>query len=148
MAPVIVTRQNAALLSDREMVAADDASSSPFFCNVYVWNAAFRSQERVGLPEPIVLNASSDGGNTWRTTQLSQAVNNGQIGGRQDCAVNTASDGTLYVFWNGIDQHTRTPAIFMTRSTDGGTHFLRPARVVTHIDETGLPDPESGDLTF
>jgi len=148
MAPVIVTRQNAALFSDHEMVAADDASSSPFFGNVYVCNAAFRSQERGGLPEPIVLNASSDGGNTWRTTQLSQAVNNGQIGGRQDCAVNTASDGTLYVFWDGIDPRTRTQAIFMTRSSDGGIHFLRPARVVTHIDPTGLQDPESGDFTF
>src|SRR6266516_5898384 len=148
MAPVIVTRQNAALFSDHEMVAADDASSSPFFGNVYVCDAAFRSQERGGLPEPIVLNASSDGGNTWRTTQLSQAVNNGQIGGRQDCAVNTASDGTLYVFWDGTDPRTRTQAIFMTRSSDGGIHFLRPARVVTHVDPTGLRDPESGDFTF
>jgi hypothetical protein len=148
MAPVIVSRQNSALFSDHEMVAADDAASSPHFGNVYVCDAAFRSQEKHGLPEPIVLNASSDGGNTWRTTQLSQAVNNGQIGGRQDCAVNTDSHGVLYVFWQGVDQQTRTDAIFMTRSTDGGVHFLRPARVVTHFVTTGLRDPESGDLTF
>src|SRR5438874_9239605 len=148
MAPVIVTRQNAALFSDHEMVAVDDASSSPFFGNVYVCNAAFRSQERGGLPEPIVVNTSSNGGNTWRTTQLSQAVNNGQIGGRQDCQVDTDSAGNAYVFWDGIDQHTRTAAIFMTRSSDGGIHWLRPARVVTHFVTTGLPDPESGDLTF
>jgi hypothetical protein len=148
MAPVIATRQNAALFSDHEMVAADDAASSPHFGNVYVCSAAFRSQERGGLPEPIVLSASSDGGNTWRTTQLSQAVNNSQIGGRQDCAVDTDSHGVLYVFWDGIDPATRTQAIFMTRSTDGGIHFLRPAHVVTHIDPTGLLDPESGDFTF
>jgi hypothetical protein len=148
MAPVIVTRQNAALFSDHEMVAADDASSSPFFGNVYVCDAAFRSQERGGLPEPIVVNASSDGGNTWRTTQLSQAVNNGQVGGRQDCAVNTDSHGNVFVFWDGADGNTGTQAIFMTRSTDGGTHWLRPARIVTHFVTTGLPDPESGDLTF
>jgi len=147
MAPVIVTRQNAALFSDHEMVAADDASSSPFFGNVYVCDAAFRSQQENG-PEPIVLNASSDGGNTWRTTQLSQAVNNGQIGGRQDCAVNTDSQGNVYVFWDGIDPATRTAAIFMSRSSDGGIHFLRPPRVVTHIVSTGLQDPESGDFTF
>jgi hypothetical protein len=148
MAPKIVSRQNAALFSDHEMVAVDDASSSPFFGNVYVCNAAFRSQERGGLPEPIVVNASSDGGDHWRTTQLSQAVNNRQIGGRQDCAVNTDSNGRVYVFWDGIDQHTRTPAIFMVRSSDGGIHFQRPARVVTHFVTTGLSDPESGDLTF
>ena len=143
-----MTRQNAALFSDHEMVAVDDAESSPFFGNVYVCSAAFRSQERGGLPEPIVLSASSDGGDTWRTTQLSQAVNNGQIGGRQDCAVNTDSRGTLYVFWDGVDPRTRTQAIFMIRSLDGGRHFQRPPRVVTHIDPTGLLDPESGDFTF
>ena len=71
-APVIVSRQNAALFSDDEMVAVDDAANtSPFFGNVYVCNAAFRSQEIGGFPEPIVLNASSDGGNNWRTTQVS-----------------------------------------------------------------------------
>src|SRR5207247_5056611 len=62
MAPVIATRQNAALFSDHEMVAADDASSSPFFGNVYVCSAAFRSQEGGGLPEPIVVSVSSHGG--------------------------------------------------------------------------------------
>jgi hypothetical protein len=147
-APVIVTKQNSALFSDHEMIATDDASSSPFFGNVYVCNAAFRSQEKGGLPEPIVVNASSDGGATWRTTQLSQAVNNRVIGGRQDCAVNTDSGGTLYVFWDGIDPKTKTSAIFMIRSFDGGKTFERPARVVTHIDQTGLLDPESGDFTF
>jgi hypothetical protein len=149
MAPVIATRQNSALFSDHEMVAVDDASStSPFFGNVYVCSAAFRSQERGGLPEPIVVSVSSNGGNTWRTTQLSQAVNNGTVGGRQDCQVDTDSDGNAYVFWDGFDQRTGTDAIFMTRSSDGGIHWLRPARIVTHFVTTGLPDPESGDLTF
>ena len=147
MAPKIVTRQNSALFSDHEMIAVDDAASSPFFGNVYVCDAAFRSQERGGLPEPIVINTSSDGGDHWRTTQLSQAVNNGQIGGRQDCAVNTDSQGNVFVFWDGIDPRTRTPAIFMVRSFDGGIHFQRPARVVTHFEPTGLVDP-LGELTF
>lgn len=148
MAPVMASRQNAALFSDHEMVAADDAAGSPFFGNVYVCNAAFRSQEKHGLPEPIVVNTSSDGGSTWRTTQLSQAVNNGQIGGRQDCQVDTDGHGNAYVFWDGADGNTGTQAIFMSRSSDGGRHWLRPARIVTHFVTTGLPDPESGDLTF
>jgi hypothetical protein len=147
-APVIVSKQNSALFSDHEMIATDDAAASPFFGNVYVCNAAFRSQEKSGLPEPVVVNSSSDGGSTWRTSQLSQSVNNQQIGGRQDCAVNTDSAGTLYVFWDGSDPKTRTPGIFMVRSFDGGKTFERPARVVTHFDPTGLQDPESGDFTF
>jgi hypothetical protein len=146
--PVIVTKQNSALFSDHEMVAVDDASISPFFGNVYVCDAAFRSQEVVGLPEPIQVNSSSDGGDTWTTRQVSPSVNNATIGGRQDCAVNTDSKGTVYVFWDGIDPRTKTLAIFMIRSFDGGKSFARPAQVVTHIDTTGLRDPQSGDLTF
>ena len=145
-APVIVTKQNAALFSDHEMVAVDDASSSPFFGNVYTCNAAFRSQQASG-PEPIVVNSSSDGGDTWTTRQVSPAVNNNTISGRQDCAVNTDSKGTLYVFWDGIDPQTKTLAIFVIRSFDGGRSFERPAQLVTHIDETGILDPASGDLT-
>jgi len=144
-APVIVSRQNAALFSDHEMVAVDDAEdTSPFFGNVYVCNAAFRSQEIGGFPEPIVLNASSDGGNHWRTTQLSAAVDNAVNGGRQDCAVNTDSHGTLYVFWDGFDKRANANAIYMIRSFDGGIHFQRPARIVTHFVGSGIFDPVGG----
>jgi hypothetical protein len=147
-APVIVTKQNAALFSDHEMVAVDDASSSPFFGHVYVCDAAFRSQEKGrALPEPIVLNSSGDGGDTWTTRQVSPAVNNNTISGRQDCAVNTDSRGTVYVFWQGVDPQTKTLAIFVIRSFDGGNTFERPARIVTHFDETGIRD-FTGDLTF
>ena len=46
------------------MISVDDAESSQFFGNVYVCNAAFRSQEKSpnSLPEPIVVNVSRDGG--------------------------------------------------------------------------------------
>ncbi len=143
-APVIASRQNSALFSDHEMIAVDDASSSPFFGNVYVCNAAFRSQEKGGFPEPIVVNTSSNGGNTWRTTQLSQSVDNAKNGGRQDCAVNTASDGTVYVFWDGFDKQANSDAIYMIRSHDGGIHFERPARIVTHFVGSGISDPVGG----
>jgi hypothetical protein len=147
MPPVIVTKQNAALFSDHEMVAVDDAASSPFFGNVYVCSAAFRSQEIGGFPEPIVVSRSSDGGDTWKTTQVSPAFNNNVVPGRQDCQVNTDSKGTLYVFWDGTDPQTKTEAIFMIRSLDGGKHFERPPTVVTHFVGTGIVDPVSGDLT-
>src|SRR5919198_1166631 len=142
------SEQDSALFSDHEMIAVDDAANSPFFGNVYVCDAAFRSQEIGGLPEPIEVNSSSDGGNTWITRQVSPAFNNNTISGRQDCAVNTDSHGTLYVFWDGTDPRTRTDAIFMIRSFDGGKSFPGAPKVVTHFVTTGLRDPESGDLTF
>ena len=150
--PVIASKQNSALFSDHEMLAVDDASSSPLFGNVYVCNTAFRGHaEEFGhgnaAPSPIVVSYSSDGGDTWGNTQLSQSVNNGQIPGRQDCAVNTDSKGNVYVFWDGTDPKTRTLAIFMTVSTDGGKHFTRPPTVVTHIVSTGIQD-FTGDSTF
>jgi hypothetical protein len=151
MPPVIVSKQNAALFSDHEQVAVDDAESSPFFGNVYVCNAAFRSQERSprALPEPIVLNVSTDGGDTWQSHQLTTAVNNIVINGRQDCQVDTDSQGTVYVFWDGTDQRTGQFGIFMIRSFDGGKSFERPARFVTPVVPTGLPDfANSGSFTM
>jgi hypothetical protein len=135
MQPVILSKQNAALFSDHEMIAVDDAESSPFFGNVYVCDAAFRSQEISpnSLPEPIVLNSSSDGGDTWRTRQLSAAVNNIVAGGRQDCQVDTDSNGVLYVFWDGFDKRSNSLAIFYVRSFDGGKTFERPARILTTV---------------
>jgi hypothetical protein len=144
--PVIVSKQNAALFSDHEQIAVDDAESSPFFGNVYVCNAAFRSQEKSpnALPDPIVLNYSSDGGDTWGTTQLSAATNNLLGFGRQDCQVNTDSKGTVYVFWQGGDPRTRLNTVFMARSSDGGKHFERPPRAVTTFDGCGLFEPVGG----
>jgi hypothetical protein len=140
MDPVIVSKQNAALFSDHEMISVDDAESSPFFGNVYVCDAAFRSQEisPFSLPEPIELNSSSDGGNTWTHRQVSRAVNNIVIGGRQDCQVDTDSNGVVYVFWDGATTQGQL-AIFYIRSFDGGKSFERPARVLTTLEPTESP---------
>jgi hypothetical protein len=150
MAPVIVSRQNAALFSDHEQVWADNAASSPFFGNAYVCFAAFRSQEKGNaVPAPIKLARSTDGGDSWTERQVSAATNNGRGSGRQDCGVRTDSRGTVYVFWQGGDvvRNTVQNAIFLARSFDGGQSFERP-RAIAHFDGCGLTDPVSGDSTF
>ncbi|HWE14467.1 MAG TPA: sialidase family protein [Solirubrobacteraceae bacterium] len=142
--PVVVSKQNSALFSDKPNIWADNAASSPYFGNLYECNIAFRSQH--GTPEPVVFSRSTDGGGTFSgSRQLTAAAGNAQQIGRQGCAIRTDSHGTVYVFFEGAVNKQSVQE--MTRSTDGGRTFDRPRPVASVVD-VGVFDPVQQDIVF
>ncbi len=140
MPPVVISKQSSTTFSDKEQIWADNASSSPFFGNVYFCWASFKSNSHgYASPQPLVVAVSYDGGSTWTQHQVTSASNNPfntkQGFGRSGCTVRTDSHGTVYVFANqfavgspGQGSH------LMIKSTDGGHTWARPVNLGLAVD--------------
>src|SRR5438477_3363424 len=143
-APVIVTKQNAALFSDKEQIWADNAASSQFFGNVYVCNSAFRGSNAV----PVMVSVSRDGGNTWASQQVTTATSNSQHGYRTGCTIRTDSHGVVYLAVTrfafgtpGIGSHD------LLKSFDGGKTWTKPVAIFTMNDACYNIDPVFNECT-
>jgi hypothetical protein len=146
MSPVVISRQSGTTFSDKEQVWADNASSSPFFGNVYVCWAAFQGQEKGhALPAPLQVAVSRDGGTTWEQHQISAAANNGQRNPTDGCTIRTDSAGNAYVFGVGtVSSSGHAPFELMSISSNGGHTWSQARAVAGPVTQAGAFDPVIG----
>jgi len=152
--PIIISsRDNSVSFNDKIAITTDTNPLSPFFGNVYVSWTLFKGSGNFGEsntfePEPIVLARSTDGGQTFsKLVQLSQAANNGSVGGRQGSSPEVAPNGDVYVFWDGATH--QQSAVLGARSTNGGRTFAKPFVVSLKNDNPSpLPGASFRDNSF
>jgi len=143
--PVIVSqRQSSTVFADKEQIWADNAATSPFFGNVYVCFAQFRSLP--GAAAPMMVARSTDGGDTWEQRQVSPAFNVPPTHwGQSGCTIRTDSRGVVYVFYEAF----QSPFVFLpphgthmlVKSFDGGRSWTRPQALFRVTDPCYVIDP-------
>jgi len=135
-APVIVSKQNAALFADKEQIWADNVENSRYFGHVYVCYAGFRGVP--GASQPLFVSTSTDGGETWAQQQVTPAASNASSPhgfGRSGCSIRTDSHGVVYVFANQFAAGTPgAGAHILVQSFDGGRTWTHPRALFTAYD--------------
>jgi hypothetical protein len=116
-----------ATLNDKEWIAADAHSGSPFQDRVYVtWTRfIFNPANGAYTQSPIALAYSTDGGHTFSSPQL---ISGNVLYGQGSRPV-VGPDGTVYVFWDGSTRLAQLDSTYMVKSTDGGVNWSKPVAV-------------------
>jgi hypothetical protein len=142
--PVLVSKQSSTTFSDKEQIWADNAATSPFFGNVYICWADFRSNH--ASPAPMQVAVSRDGGDTWTQQQVTPAANNTQRSPMDGCTVRTDSRGTAYVF--GVGSFGGSTLEYVSISKDGGASWSKQQPVVGPVTQPGVYDSVLGRPTI
>jgi hypothetical protein len=117
---------------DKEALAVDNSTSSPFNGSVYVCWARF-----TGSQNHLTVVYSRDHGETWATSRFVGPQND--TNNMQGCNLAVEPDGDVYVGYRTFDNNSAVSnpndsAIFVARSTDGGVNFSNPVRVAVFRD--------------
>src|SRR5205823_7172679 len=110
-------------LNDKEWIAVDSHSGSPFQDRIYVTWTRFLFSAGTGayVQSPIAFVYSTDGGKTFSTPKLIS----GNVLYDQGSHPVVGPDGSLYVFWNGSTRKDELNGTWMVKSTDGGATFSK-----------------------
>jgi len=119
-------------LNDKEWIAVDAHTASPFRDRVYVsWTRfIFNPHNGAYVQSPIALVYSRDGGATFSAPQLIA----GNVLYSQGSHPAVAPDGTVYVFWDGSTRKAALDSIWVVKSTDGGVSWSKPVAVASLVD--------------
>jgi len=117
---------------DKEALAVDTSTSSPFNGNVYICWARF-----TGGQNHLTVVYSRDHGETWATSRFTGRQ--ADVNNMQGCNLAVEPDGDVYVGYrtfdnNPLNSNRNDSTIFVARSTDGGVTFATPVRVAGFID--------------
>jgi hypothetical protein len=116
-------------LNDKEWIAVDSHTGSPFRDRIYVTWTRFLFNAHNGnyVQSPIAFVSSSDGGATFTTPKL---ISGNVLYGQGSRPV-VGPDGTLYVFWSGSTRLASLNSTYMVKSTDGGATWSQPVSIST-----------------
>ena len=129
---------------DKEQVWADNASSSPFFGNVYLCYSDFHSfSHGNSFPLKPMVATSTDGGLTWKAHQVAPPHANRKQGAYDACTVRTDSHGVVYAFFTHYSGESLEGSQTLIKSYDGGDTWAKPQDVVPISDPCFNVDPVS-----
>jgi hypothetical protein len=144
---IVIKRAGTFALEDKEQIWADNAASSPYFGRVYTCNAEFRALTGgSGVPVPVMVAYSADGGSTWTQRQLPGNSGGGasylKFGYLDGCTIRTDSHGVVYLFLARFGGPAPSHAMF--KSFDGGKHWTKEQDTVAISDPCFFVDPVYG----
>lgn len=132
-APTFINQTTSpAVLNDKEWIAADHYTTSPYRDRVYVSWTRFLFNPNNGryTQSPIFLAYSTDGGHTFSAPQNIS----GNVLYDQGSRPVVGPDGTVYVFFEGSTRLATLDSTYVVKSTDGGVTFGKPVAISTLHD--------------
>jgi len=133
----VTQTNNKAVFNDKEWIAADHYTASPFRDRVYISYTRFIFTPKGNyVQSPIFTSYSSDGGQTFSPPQ---SISHNVLYGQGSRPV-VAPDGSVYIFWDGSTRLASTDSIYMVKSTDGGATWSAPSAVAPLQDIGTLKD--------